>query len=565
MVDREAARLRYEVALDQAKQIASMDANDVVLEAIERVELEMGGSLGDDGMISYTSASGSESREGELLCSHLIGNFGALVGESPALAWMKSHWREVCEEADADRSGTISEEEACLIWDRVSSAVSSMITTKLDILGAPPRLYRGDLCLALPMAYDVAQGDDPSRPLLAIYKDSTHVTFFDGDEALVSSVREIVPVTAAAKEQAILRYTKAVSQCKAVARQPSDRIVQAAVLAVKKGMGGTLGRDNAINYRADAGDEAREGELLLRALVANFGALKSESHAVREIETNWKLACAQADDDGSGTISVKEAVAIWDRIVIEVMRTCTSKLEKLGVNPVPHVLQAGDLCMVRPTEHDSLGHSDPSRLYLATYVDATHAIFFDASDEASREVLKVGPATQADKDVAIVKYSQALSQCMRLLQADAAEVVAEAIAEVKAEVSLGRDGKINYRRESGAEAKEGQQLCEALVRNLGALWDESPSVNYMMEHWQETCEAADTDRSGTISAEEAADIWQRVLQAFMKFIAEKLSKLGVASRKSMRRPSATSSIHGEDSKLAGPSGAAKPGEVLQTV
>ena len=231
MVDREAARLRYEVALDQAKQIASMDANDVVLEAIERVELEMGGSLGDDGMISYTSASGSESREGELLCSHLIGNFGALVGESPALAWMKSHWREVCE-ADADRSGTISERRRADM-DRVSSAVSSMITTKLDILGAPPRLYRGDLCLALPMAYDVAQGDDPSRPLLAIYKDSTHVTFFDGDEALVSSVREIVPVTAAAKEQAILRYTKAVSQCKAVARQPSDRIVQAAVLAVK--------------------------------------------------------------------------------------------------------------------------------------------------------------------------------------------------------------------------------------------------------------------------------------------------------------------------------------------
>ena len=31
-------------------------------------------------------------------------------------------------------------------------------------------------------------------------------------------------------------------------------------------------------------------------------------------------------------------------------RTCTGKLEKLGVNPVPLVLSPGDLCMVRESD-----------------------------------------------------------------------------------------------------------------------------------------------------------------------------------------------------------------------
>ena len=63
-------------------------------------------------------------------------------------------------------------------------------------------------------------------------------------------------------------------------------------------------------------------------------------------------------------------------------RTFTSKLDRLGVNPLPLVLSAGDLCMARPTEKNSAGHSDPSRLYLATYVDQTHAVFFDDADVA---------------------------------------------------------------------------------------------------------------------------------------------------------------------------------------
>ena len=72
----------------------------------------------------------------------------------------------MCEEADADKSGTISVDEAVEIWDRVSGTISSMVTKKLDLLGAPPRLYRGDLCLALPVESE-ADASDPSRLLLA--------------------------------------------------------------------------------------------------------------------------------------------------------------------------------------------------------------------------------------------------------------------------------------------------------------------------------------------------------------------------------------------------------------
>ena len=314
-------------------------------------------------------------------------------------------------------------------------------------------------------------------------------------------------------------------------------MVQSAIERVKTGMGGTLdslqrGRDNAIDYRADAGDEAREGQLLVQALVANFGALKKESKAVQEIERNWKVACAQADEDQSGTISFKEAVAIWDRLILEMTRTFTAKLDQLGVNPLPLVLSPGDLCMARPAAHDVAGHADPNRLYLATYVDESHAVYFDDDDDEPREVSKLGPATEADKDMYIVKYSQALSQCMRLAQADTEEIVSEAIADVTREMggTLGRDGKINYRADAGDEAREGQLLCEALVSNLGALADESRSLQYMIEQWRDTCAQADEDQSGTIDEDEAAEIWQRVLGACTKFVAKKLEALGVASK-----------------------------------
>lgn len=548
--DRDAVHERYTQALQDAKKIAMLAAEDVIGEAIERVEMAMGGTLGDDCMISYTEAAGSESREGLLLCEQLIQRFGTLASEAgPALNWIRAHWREVCEEADADRSGTISEDEAALIWDRVSQSIFEFITKRLDMLGAPPRLYRGDLCLALPVEAD-ADSADPSRLLLATYMDASHVTYFDGAAETVSPVRRIEPATPAAKENAILRYSKAVAQCKAAARKPSESVVQAAIEKVKLFMGGTLGRDNAIDYRADAGDEAREGQLLLQALVANFGALKQESKAVQQIEKNWKVACAQADEDESGTISFKEAVAIWDRLIIELTRTFTAKLDKLGVNPIPHVLAVGDLCMVNQKGEDA------KRLHLATFVDTTHAVLFDDGTEEAVEVAKVGPASQADRDVAIVKYSMALNQCMRLLEFDAADLVGEALGEVQGELKgeralqKGADGEvaIHYRRDAGERAGEGQALCEALVSNLGALWDASPSVNYMMEHWQETCEEADTDNSGTISAQEAAEIWEKALQTFMRFVGGKLLKLGVAKatmlRKRSSQQSSTSTVGG---------------------
>ena len=97
--------------------------------------------------------------------------------------------------------------------------------------------------------------------------------------------------------------------------------------------------------------------------------------------------------------------------------------------------------------------------------------------------------------------------------------------------TLGKDGKISYLAEHGDEAKEAQLLCEELVTNLGALWDESRSVVYMTEQWRETCKQADEDKSGTISEEEAVEIWGKLLGVFTKFVAEKLQKLGVASRR----------------------------------
>ena len=94
---------------------------------------------------------------------------------------------------------------------------------------------------------------------------------------------------------------------------------------------------------------------------------------------------------------------------------------------------------------------------------------------------------------------------------------------------LGADGKINYLAEAGDEAREGQLLCEALVSNLGALWDESRSLLYMMERWQETCREADEDASGTISVAEAVILWTKVLRTFTQFVRQKLEMLGVAS------------------------------------
>ena len=60
------------------------------------------------------------------------------------------------------------------------------VAAKLDALGAQARLYRGDLCMALP-----ANTDD-AKASLATYMDSTHVRFFDGSGE-VEVAREIEP------------------------------------------------------------------------------------------------------------------------------------------------------------------------------------------------------------------------------------------------------------------------------------------------------------------------------------------------------------------------------------
>ena len=298
--EREAAKQRYVAALQEAKRLAGEDSEAIVQAAIAKVSEAMGGTLGADGMISYTVAAGDESREGQLLCEALLANFGPLALESVASAWMASSWRDVCAECDVDKSGTISEAEAALIWERVAELISSTITTKVDLLGAPPRLYRGDLCMAWPVEAECDPAD-PTKRMLGTYVDATHVTFLDGSDRTVSAVREVVPATPAAREQAILRYTKAVSQCKAIARRPSKEVITNAVEHIKEAMGGTLGADGMISYTNAAGDESREGQLLCEALVANFAALKSASKATAEIEANWKVACAQADADKSGT------------------------------------------------------------------------------------------------------------------------------------------------------------------------------------------------------------------------------------------------------------------------
>ena len=88
-------------------------------------------------------------------------------------------------------------------------------------------------------------------------------------------------------------------------------------------------------------------------------------------------------------------------------------------------------------------------------------------------------------------------------------------------------GKIDYMESAGEEAKEGRLLVEALLSNVGALWDESRSVLFMMRSWQQTCTEADADKSGTISEEEAATIWASVLTSFTQFVQEKLQALGV--------------------------------------
>lgn len=207
--------------------------------------------------------------------------------------------------------------------------------------------------------------------------------------------------------------------------------------------------------------------------------------------------------------------------------------------------------MVRPIPSEA-SSGDPERLYLATYVDPTHAIFFDDGDEEVHEIARVGPATEADKDVAIVKYMTALDQCTRLAGFDEEDVVDEAIEEVKAQMggSLGANGHIDYRETAGDEAKEGQLLVEALMTNVGALWDESRSLRYMKQHWRQICKEVDTDESGTISEDEVAEIWDRVLVAFRQAMLAKLEQLGVVQKSVAKIATVAKTAAAEQSQAA---------------
>ena len=56
------------------------------------------------------------------------------------------------------------------------------------------------------------------------------------------------------------------------AKHSSAELVKRAMGKVKEAMGGTLGNNNTIDYLAAAGEEAKEGQLLCKFLVANCNA-----------------------------------------------------------------------------------------------------------------------------------------------------------------------------------------------------------------------------------------------------------------------------------------------------
>jgi hypothetical protein len=209
-----AHRQRFEAALGEAKRLAADDSLTIVRRAIASVTKTMGGKLSVDGQISFTNAGGRDPDEGRLLCDELLGNFAVLAVDAGA-TWMAAHWEETCLRFDVDRSGTISEAEAVMMWDDVAQKISEAIAAKKDLLGKELQLHRGDLCLAWPVEAE-CDPKDPDRRLLATYVDENHVVFFDGDDT-TSAVRAIEVAPPKAKESAILRC----------ARQPRARTPRA--------------------------------------------------------------------------------------------------------------------------------------------------------------------------------------------------------------------------------------------------------------------------------------------------------------------------------------------------
>ena len=159
------------------------------------------------------------------------------------------------------------------------------------------------------------------------------------------------------------------------------------------------------------------------------------------------------------------------------------------------------------------------------YIDETHASFFDSPDDAPVEVEKGPPAPPTGTWRS--SSTQALSQCMRLAQSDSAEVVKEAIEEVEREATLGKDGKINYRKEAawsarGPAAVRGAHLQPGcpLGREPRPPPHDGPLAGRVRE--------VDEDQTGDISHEQAVMIWSEMLRVFMQFVAGKLERLGAA-------------------------------------
>jgi len=131
--DKKNAVKLYEQKLAICKAGEMADSKAVVAAAFNHVKENMGGSLGEDGKISYAN---DEAKEGMLLVHTMIGNFGAMWDESKVLQFMATKWKDQCKEVDVDASGTISEEEAVGVWENVKTAMGMLIMSKLDQLKA---------------------------------------------------------------------------------------------------------------------------------------------------------------------------------------------------------------------------------------------------------------------------------------------------------------------------------------------------------------------------------------------------------------------------------------------
>ena len=51
---------------------------------------------------------------------------------------------------------------------------------------------------------------------------------------------------------------------------------------------------------------------------------------IRSMCGQWQAACKEADTDKNGTISEKEAAAVWLKLVANMIEVCNAQLKKLG-------------------------------------------------------------------------------------------------------------------------------------------------------------------------------------------------------------------------------------------